>query len=256
MFNLVKRVTGLAIIALAVAACEEGGGGSLTPTEKLQLTNALVNSGSLESIGPAGGYAPFAIQLLPSIGSLGSGASAAVNHAINASITGLRATSYEGAVGVQIIYNVLGQTGTFTGVVGWDGFTPGANATVEEIVSAGAVTSGSTPIGNISTPIGSSSTGPDRTGYATYFARATQSLYVGTSGTFTVSAQSFSSGTPVNCGIGLGGTNITCSYVTGTMSGSFNFQANRVSGTGATTYTQSAINFSSLPSVRMTISVN
>lgn len=255
MSRLVKRLAAVGFAATAVVACEEGGTGSLNSIEKAQLASALTNSGSLGALGPAAAWAPFAVTLLADIGSLGAGTSAAVNRGLNASLTGVRATSYEGAIGVVIVYNVQGQTGTFTGVVGWDGFTPGNNATVAEIVSAGAVTVGSTPIGNVSTPIGSSATNPERAGYATYFVNATQSSYVGTSGTFTVSAQSFGTGSS-NCGTGIGGANVTCSYSVGTMSGSFSFAANRLQGSGPSTYTQSTVNFSSLPSVRMTITVN
>lgn len=259
MRTLTRRILGLGLATAALAACSDTsviGGETLTTSEKLALNTALTSSGALNGAGGAAAFAPLAITLLPNIGSLSSGAAtAAVRGAIDASLRGVMAASYEGAVGVQIAFTfgtgASQETGSFTGVVGWSGLNAAAS-TVEEIVTAGALTTGTAPIsGGQSTPIGGSATGPDRTGVGTYFVRTGQATYVGTSGAFVLNSATFGSG-GVNCAAVAQVT--TCNYVAGTMSGTFNFAASKVSGTGgAATYTQTPITFTNLPSLRITI---
>ena len=257
----VTRGTAFGLAVALAAGCSSdssGGGSSLTPTEKTALAQALFNSDALEGLGPAAGFAGFIFTQIDQVGSLGAGAQAAVNRAIDASISGVRAASYEGAIGMQLIYTVTSgsqsESGTYTGVLGWDGLTvAGANSTVDEAVSAGAATlSGTTPFS--SGTIQLNDAGTSTYGIGTYYNRATNSAYISTSGTFSLTGTSFG-GSSSDCSVSAQGITVTCSYILGSMSGSFGFDADQWQGTGPATYTQSTINFASLPSVRMTITI-
>ena len=238
MRTLSRRALGVALVAVSLSGCEE----AISNLQfKEDLTNALVTSGAMDGAGAAGAFAPFAILMLPSTGTLSAGGAGGPAARISAAISGVMAASYEGALGVQIIYTQGTQSYTFTGVVGWEGFDQTAG-TVDEVVTAGATTETSTP--SNSSTIGAAG------GYGSYWTRSPNADYVGTSGSFSVTP-SFT-GSSTSCTSLLTGSGVTsCSYQTGTMSGSFAFDAIRVGATG--TYTQTPITFSSLPSVKITI---
>jgi hypothetical protein len=237
----------MAIVAAAavLAACSDstGTGTQLSIAEKNALNTALTSSGALAGAGIAGGFAPVAISLLNSVGSLGTAASArAVANGINAAVRGSRAATYQGAIGLQIIVTSGTQSATFTGVLGWDGLNASAS-TVDEVVAAGVVTATTTPVAAGTTPIGSGG------GIASYWVRSPVASYLGTSGSFILTSTGFS-GSGTNCSVA---QVTTCNYTAGTMSGSFAFAATRTAGTGAATYTQTTVNFSGLPSLKITI---
>lgn len=237
--TLSRRAVAVAALAFLVSGCEE----TLNNLQfKQDLSSALVTTGALDGAGVAGSFAPFGILMLPNTGTLSAGgAGGRAARAINASLTGVMAASYEGALGVQIIYTSGTDNYTFTGVVGWEGFNQTAG-TVDEVVSAGATTQTSTPAN--SSTIGAAG------GYAAYWTRSPDADYVGTSGSFSVTPNF--SGSDVSCTSLLAGEGITsCNYRTGTMTGSFEFAAVRVGTTGS--YTQTPITFTNLPSVKITI---
>jgi hypothetical protein len=236
-----KRAFGMAALVFA-AACNENGGDSLNLAEKQALTQALSTSDAFLAV-PEGSYAPFAVYMLPNIGTLSAGSQSALNSALSASLSGLRAASYDGAIGVQVIVTAQGQSYTFTGVLGWADLNV-ANNTVDEVVLSGGLTNNTTPIGTGSFTINGTTT------VGAYWIRSPEATYgAGTSGTFELTAASFT-GTQVECA-SITETSV-CNYRTGTMSGSFNFTADRYGATG-TPYTQSTVTFTNLPSVRVTI---
>lgn len=244
MRTISKRAFGMAILVFA-AACNENGGDSLNLAEKQALSTAISNSGALVTTGtPAAAYGGFAVFMLPNIGTLSANTSAALNSALSASISGLRAASYDGAVGVQIVFTDNADASyTFTGVIGWAGLNV-ANNTVDEVVASGASTQTSTPVGNGAHTINGT------TAYGVYWQRTPQASFgPGTSGTFNLTNSSFT-GTEVNCTSIV--TQITsCTYRTGTMSGNFAFAAQQ-QGT-ANTYNQTSVAFASIPAVRLVV---
>lgn len=241
MRTIPKRALGAVALVAFAAACSDNGGESLNLAEKTALSNALTNSGALTAAGPAAGFGAVAVFMLPNIGSLTAGTSAA--NALNASIQGLRAASYEGAVGFQIIYTSGASSETFTGVVGWTGLNVTAN-TVDEVVAAGALTATATPVAN-----GSNTTIDGNTGFGAYWVRTPAASYSpGSTGNFVLTSSSFT-GEQVDCA-SLAEV-AQCSYRTGSMTGQFNFTADRVGATG--TYTQTPVTFSNMPAVRITI---
>ena len=145
---------------------------------------------------------------------------------------------------------------TFSGVAafvfGWNGLSTSSNS-VSEFVSAGLVNLGSTssPSGTRAIP-GISET---QVATGTYYEQSTGSQYAATSGSVTISATDFS-GSSQNCpGIEAQPT-VSCTFSLGTMGGQFAFEAIKVIGTGAESYSQSQINFSNLPAIRVSLTVS
>lgn len=253
MRSVTKRLAAIAALAVLAAACSKDSSGpsgtTLSQQQKNVISTALTNmdAGAGTAVGALG---VAALGFLNQVGSLSAGTAASVNAAINASVSGLRSTTYEGAVGIQIVISdqtTPANSYTFTAVIGWDGLNTSAQ-TVDEIVLAGVETVGSaTPPPN-GTYLFTSQSSPFGTGL--YFNRTTSSLYVASSGNFTLSSTSFSGG-GTNCSA----QGVTCNYVTGSMGGSMQFGASLIpGGTGPATYTQSAVSFASLPAVRITFS--
>jgi len=224
-----------------LGACTENNGDSLSLQEKEALTTAVFNSAALDAGGAAAGFGPLAVWFLPNVGSLGPSTAAA--RAVSASLAGVQAATYEGAVGFQVIFTSSGTSSTFTGVFGWAGLNATAN-TVDEIVASGAFTSTSSPVGS-----GSSTTINGTTGFGIYWQRSPAASYApGTSGSFVLTSATFS-GQNRDCS-SLSETT-SCNYTLGTMTGNFAFTAAARVGTGS--YTQSLVNFTSIPAVRLTI---
>ncbi len=244
------RVLALGVLALA-AACSDSsgpGGTTITTQQRQVLSNALTDIDATAGLG-VGVYGALALQFTNQVGSLGAGSAAlmsgAVRDAINASLQGVRATSYEGAVGIQVIVNDAQFPGTFTAVVAWDGLNAQAE-TVDEVLFAGAFTETATPVGN-GTYSFASETDPYALGM--YYTRSTASVYVATSGNFVLSGSSFP-GSGTDCSA----QQITCNYRVGSMSGSVAFASDKVAGAGPATYAQSQVTFTNLPTVRITLS--
>jgi hypothetical protein len=238
-------------LVFITSSCGDGGGGgttTITQQEKAALTNALVASGAL---GEFGGFAAFALAGVDEVGSMSAGSSnsavsAAVRSAIQASLTGIAASAYEGAVGFAIGYDIQGETGWFTGVLGWNGLTnTGVGNMV--LVAGGDVNTG-TPPTTASGDIGGEEEGSV---IAIYFDGTNN--FFGISGTAAITGSSFGSG-GTDCSQTQQGITVTCSFSQGSMSGDFEFDAQAV--TGSTTYSQTPISFSGVPAVRVLITVN
>lgn len=255
----VTRGTALGLAVALAAGCSSdsgGGGGNITPQEKTALAAALSSAQALQGLGPAAAYSSFIFTQLDQVGTLGAAAQAAVNRAIEASISGVRASSYDGAIGMQVSYTINSQgqtyTGAFTGVLGWTNLTT-SPPRIDEAVSAGAVNLvSSTPFSSGTIQLDQGTTDPF--GLGSYYNRLNNSAYLSTSGTFTVSGVSFA-GEGSDCSASAQGVTLDCTYTLGTMSGSFAFEAALRSGSGPATYSQSSISFSNLPSARMDLTI-
>lgn len=223
---------GLAGSMMVLASCSDSNGPvdtiELTPDQPGALAVALV---SHDALGPDGvGFAAYALSPVREAGIMGE---------------------YT-AVGIQVnyhyTYTVPGVThsGTFSSIVGWQGLDPSA-ATVDRIIAATQFSNSSTFPDSGSVAFG------DGASLGSYVDGATGSGYTATSGGFRLTAATFA-GTPTSCDQQvLSPIPVTCSYTTGTMTGSFDFTASRTSGGGALTFTQPTTSFE-LPAIRVTIS--
>ena len=236
---------GAVTVAVAMAAgCGDDGSpsdGELPAAEKQELVNALAAS-------DFGAFAAFVVGTVGEVGTLdATTVNAAINtafdRALSMSQTAIQGADYEGAVGIAIEYDydVQGQafSGWFYGVVGWNGINTTAH-TIDELVAVYGFGEGG------SLPTSASGTVEDGDVFAWY---ATPSQdYFGLTGEASVSSSSFSGST--DCSQNTAG--VECSYGTGTMNGSFEFAAETLSGGP---YTQSKVDFSGLPAVRVIISI-
>jgi len=231
--------------ALAVSACGDDedatgvNGATFTAAEKAALMEALTNTGAFAGT-PAALYAPFALAGLDETGTISAGRSAAIDEAIESGIslavsTAL-ATNYD-AVGVQLSFDIQGQTGWFIGVVGWTGLNTTAK-TVDELVAVYSYGDGTTAPSNVQ-----GSFGGDAVLEGSYWDGA---RYSATEGSASITGSGFSGST--DCSI----TGFTCSYAQGTMSGNFGFTAQALETTD--TYEQVPVSFTGLPAVSVTVS--
>ncbi len=243
----------LAVAALfAVTGCSDdidqlvdpGGDGNLNSAEQAALINALNTSGVLAGT-PVAAFSSFAVGILDEVGTMSASRSRAIDEAIESGIrlavSKAAAASYEGAVGVQVGWDLQGDVGWFIGVLGWNGLNV-QTATVSELVAAYGYDFGNTNQPPAST---SGTIGEDPYVAGMYWDGST--TYYGTSGDATMSGSNFTGSNDCSQ------TGITCSYSTGTMNGNFNFVGSDMAE-GGSTYTQPLVNFSSLPAVKMMIS--
>jgi hypothetical protein len=239
------RFGAVAVVLAMGVGCgdDDGGPGDLTTSEKAALAEALETT-------EFGGLASYVIQVVGDVGTLDAGtAASAVNSALakamSLSSTGSMAAAYEGAVGIalQFTYDFEGEvfTGWFYGVFGWNDINTSTNSVGEWLLVGGFGEEGTLP---------SSASGTIEDGDVFAYYALNEVQYFGVSGEASVSSSSFSGST--DCSVSEQGVTVDCSYSTGTMNGSFEFDAERFSGTGS--YTQTPITFSGLPALRMTIS--
>jgi hypothetical protein len=258
--TLLRRLARTVVASAIVVGCSDSTGpkSTFTAQQKSALITALDNSDAFGNLGSAASVGVLAIEFLNSTGKLESGAAviaaSAAQHAIEASVRGIRATGYEGAVGVQLIMtNTSGaqpQSFTYTSVVGWSGLNVAAQ-TVDEVVVAGALTGTATPVANgSSTSMGGSGS---TYAFAVYGNRASASSYEASSGAFTLGSTSFGGG-GTDCSASAQGFSVSCAYTIGTMAGNFAFDADLSSGNGAATYSQAAVHYANLPALRMVVS--
>jgi hypothetical protein len=248
--RLAKKWGGLAVaLVITVGGCGDDGGpsgGALSSQEKQVLANALAQADDVTGLG---GFAGSIVTLVEEVGKLDAAAGAAfrraVNDAVRLSATRLAAASYDGVgFAIEYDYNIEGQVfqGFFIGVVGWSGINVSAN-TVDELVMVGGFGEGST------LPSSASGTIEDGDVFAIYWDGSTG--FYGTSGS--ASASPNFSGSSTDCSSSSQGYTFDCSYTTGSMSGDFDFVADDDTGGS---YEQTPISFSSLPSLRMSISIS
>lgn len=248
-----KKFGTAAALAFAVACGDSSGPGSFGPAEKTALTNALTASGALAG-SPVATFAGLIISTLEEIGTMSGATSSQLARDLESGISAaLAATSYDG-VGVMIDFNIAVPgsdpfIGAATFVFGWNGLSTTTN-NVTEFVSAGLVDIGTATPPSGSRPVPGTSLVTIATG--TYYERATSSQYDATSGTI-----NFTSVNPIGDATACVGApaNVTCTFSGGTVSGSFAFEAAKEVGSGPDTYSQSQINFTTLPAIRVTLTV-
>jgi len=223
---------------------DPGGEGTLNQAEKTALINALNSSGALAG-SPVSAFSTMAIQILNEVGSMTPSRSRAIDEAIEAGIqlavSRAAAASYEGAVGVQVGWDLDGQVGWFIGVLGWNGLNI-QTQTVSELVAAYGFEVGETD----QPPASAEGTiGEDPYVDGAYWDGST--TFYGTSGNVLLSGSTFTGSN--DCSVSV----YVCSYSTGVMNGNLNFVGMSMS---ETTYTQPLVNFSGMPAVKMMISDN
>ena len=225
------RTLKLVIAAAMAASCHETlGPPDITP-EQAAFAAAVVSAGALS--GRAGGYATLALAQADTRGQIGT----------------------FDAIGVQLLYDLPDpingsgrDIGWFVGVVGATGVDL-ASRTAAEVMSAGGQGSGNGAFSTGSVDIGQFVN--DREGVAIYARKTPQALYVGVSGTFTVTSASFT--TPRPCGVeGGGASTVSCTFAIGTMTGTLNFSANLTQGTGTSPYDFPQTTFS-IPAIQVSM---
>ena len=226
-----KSIALTCAITASVAACGSDSNGpngtvDLTAQQTAALSAALVSNGALSS--EAAAFAPFALSQLQSAGSF---------------------AGYD-AVGVQVNYTVSSggttQSGVMSSIIGWQGLNASAQ-TVDRIIAASQFSTG----GSFPTTVTGSFANSGTIG--SYYDRSTASNYLATTGSFNITNATFDASTK-SCDSSGGGITVTCSYATGTMTGSFGFTADRANGTGPATFDQAVTSFD-LPAIRVTVSI-
>lgn len=228
-----KTLMGLATGAvLVLAACGDGNdpGGELDEQEQAALVQALAAEGILDA-GAAVAFGPLLGE--SEVGSFG-------DFAAVASQVKITAITEEGS-----------NTITTVGVTGWNGLNTGNN-TVAEALSVIAFEETGTFPGTVDADIGGGSAA------AFYFDGATDShYYPGTGGLFAMTGASFGGTTDCpNIPDDIPGIEITeCRFATGTMQGSFDFEADRIDGSGPETFTQANTSYD-LPAVQLSMTID
>jgi len=239
-FMMSAAIAAAAVVSVGCGSSTAPANTGLTAQEQTALVQAIATSGALTSLG--GQIAPIAVPVIPATGIL--------------SVAG-GGTSYD-AAGIEIVFNIpaLGAlgTGAFTGVLGWSGYDAGAG-TINALVSGGAFTLGSaTAPGSGSYAVAPQAPG-QTVGIGAYWNRlaggASGATYTATDGSFELTQATFGSST-TNCP-GFDTTKGTCTYTTGTMTGQFHFTGLLDGGT--TTWTQPMTTFTSLPAVKVMLTI-
>jgi hypothetical protein len=230
--KLLSTVALGAVLALGACGDDNGpGGDGLTQQEQTALITALSTEGTFT------GYDVLALSPLfgnAEVGSVGDFA----------------------AVASQVKITVISDEGTesitSSAVTGWKGLNTGANSVDASFSVAAANADGTIP-GTIT-----SASIPDDNAFAFYFDGASDSHYTGTSGQFTVSGTDFGGYQDCNQYEGNhGGVAITeCRYAIGTMTGNFDYVADRLaSESGPESFTQSNVSYD-LPAVQLLFTID
>ena len=221
-----------AACTLTLAACgdDNGPGGDLDEQEQAALIQAL---------GTEGMIAPFAaIPFGPMLGEADVG-------------TMGEFSAVASQVKITLVSGEGSETFVYTGITGWQGLDAGAN-TIEQALSLFHTEAGGTFPATIDADI------PGEGASAFFFDQATDSHYFpGEAGVFRVTGASFGAASdcpdlPGNVGAVMLSD---CRVATGTMTGSFDFTADRVDGTGPATHTQANTSFD-LPAVQLSITLD
>ncbi|MDH3496617.1 MAG: hypothetical protein OER21_07635 [Gemmatimonadota bacterium] len=205
-----------------------------------------MNTGAL---GGFGAFAAFVVETVGEVGSITPVAQAAIakaaDDAMSLAASAAAGTNYS-AVGFAIEYTITQGTftgsGWFLGIVGWNGINTSNNTVQELVVVGGGEEDGST------LPTSTSGTIESGDLFALYWDNPNE--YFGTSGTGTITGSNFGSG-GTDCSASQQGITVECSFVGGRMNGNFAFVATGEVGN----YTQPAVQFSSLPAVKVTIAI-
>ena len=259
MLKTLRLTTLAAFLALGIAACSddvtEPEGTGFSPAEQQALINALTSSGALAN-SPAAGFAALVVGTLGEVGTISASQTAAmdriVENGIQLAVSAALSSTYEGAVGVQIGYDIDGTQGWFIGVVGWNGLSTETNSVSQLVSIYHFDTDTGTPPATHSTTIGLDglqqalprSDADHHLATATYWDGI--DTYWGTNGSVNFSGSSFSGSNDCSQ------LTFSCTYSTGSMSGTFEFESAILQG--ELTWTQVPVGFSNLPAVKLMIS--
>ncbi|HEU4799645.1 MAG TPA: hypothetical protein VFS94_03345 [Gemmatimonadales bacterium] len=231
-------LTAPVVATLALGACgddDTGPGGDLSESEQQALVEALSQGGAL-SFNFA---APFALTTGlaqdAQVGSLGS----------------MSAWGSQALVTLDYPGTEDDETLVFTGVTGWSNLNAG-NRTVDNALWASVISSTSSFPNQIDEAVM-----VDEQAFGGYWERSTSSQYFANpaEGQFTLATTSFNSAQDCDIpDLGNGIAITECTFAIGTMTGDFDFVADRISGTGVETYTQANIAYD-VPAVRVTIAI-
>ncbi|MSR05743.1 MAG: hypothetical protein EXR93_01535 [Gemmatimonadetes bacterium] len=234
------RLTRIRLLAALLLAAACSGGPTTLSVEHAALGAALAKAGVLS--GRMGGFSSFALSQISKNSKL----------TLVSDATG--ATAEFNAAAVLVIWDLHTtvaqfEIGWYNGIVGWNRLNV-ANETVDHMVTAGAAASGNVVQDRLTVQI------PVLTGNiigeATAYVKATEAIYVGSAGTYSVTSSTF--GTPKACARPIDvPTPVSCVVSVGTVAGTFTYTAQRFSGTGGATLTQPSVSFS-LPAVQVIIS--
>lgn len=222
----------LAAVALLSLGCGDGSGPgeAMTADEEASLIDALRSAGVIAAAGPLTFGA-----VLAQADELGSaGGHAAVAYQMHLVFTG-----------------DLAAEAVSSGLLGWSGLNTGAN-TVASALNTGVLFPVSGFPETLDEPIGNGAPG---TGL--HYIRTTSAIYLADAGSFTMTAATF--GAMSDCAEipdAIAGFAIeSCRAATGTMAGSFEFEATRITGTGATAFSQPPTSYG-LPAVRLELVID
>ncbi|MBA2626566.1 MAG: hypothetical protein H0U85_00985 [Gemmatimonadales bacterium] len=236
-----KRLTALMLTCAALIGCgsDNGPGGTtLSTQERGALLGALEKAGLLET--GAGAYANFVFAQLRSYGTV--------------SLAGATPAAFS-ATGLQIKLVVTGapaddNTFVASGLVGWTGLNIGTQ-TVDQAVSVGFFNHGA----GADFPTSATASIGSGNGDGSFYIRATNSTYIATDGELTLTSASFGGSSSCRDVPTVPNIPYTCRVSTGTMQGSFSFNATRERGTGAATFSQPLTTFD-VPAVRITLTAD
>lgn len=226
--------------SLLAAACSSGP--TTISVENAALGAALIKTGVLS--GRLAGFGTFALSQITKDAKLTLVSDAAGG------------TASFNAVGVLIVWDLRATAGQFevgwyNGVIAWDGLDV-ANETVDKMVTVGAAASGNLVQNTLTAQI--PVLAGNVIGESVTYLKPTDAIYLGTSGTYTAASANF--GTPKGCARPIDTpAPVSCVVSVGTITGSFNYGAQRFSGTGGNALTQPAVSFN-LPAIQVIISAN
>jgi hypothetical protein len=216
-----------AAAAMLSAGCGDGTGpgGALTAEEEASLIEALGSAGLIAAAGPL------------------------TFGAVVAQADDLGAAGGQSAVGYQmqlVFTGDLEAEAVSTGLLGWTQLNTGAN-TVATAFNTGVVQPQAAFPATLDEAIGDGTEGN-----GIHYIRSSGSIYLADAGHFTMSSAAF--GATDECpdvpAPASGFTITSCRFATGTMAGSYDFEATLIAGTGAASFSQQPTAYD-LPAVRV-----
>ncbi len=228
--NLRRGIAAALMAGAFLAGCGDDDNGptdtigtEFTAEERAALSTALVSAGFFgesSEAAPAyglllGGITSYGSITIPS--SLRAGPSGAVRMAMVAGEYDATAVQYLFDISINGIPEVQG---LFAGIVAWSGLDVQAE-TIDDYISIGAGTDDGSATEFPETVSGSV---PDDVS-AEYWLASTNTLYLGISGTASITASNFG-GSAADCSVNIPGVgDLTCSYEHGSQEGAFDFVA-------------------------------
>ena len=221
-----------AAAALLSAGCGDGAGpgGAMTAEEEASLIDALGSAGLIAAAGPL------------TFGTVVAQADA------------LGAAGGQSAIGYQmqlVFTGDLDAEAVSTGLLGWTALNTGAN-TVATAFNTGVVH----PAAGFPTTL-DEAIGDGTEGNGIHYIRSSGSIYLADAGRFTMASAAFgATGECPDVPAPIAGFSITsCRFATGAMTGSFDFEATLITGTGAGTFSQPLTTYD-VPAVRLELVID